>query len=136
MLFELSLSSHLTSTNMEYRKLNRAEESVILYRRTEPPFSGEFENHFQKGTYHCKRCGAPLFQSDSKFDASCGWPSFDDSIPGSVKEIPDPDGYRTEIRCSSCDGHLGHVFRGEHFTQKNLRHCVNSISLTFDPEDE
>lgn len=117
---------------MEYRKLSKAEERVIVQRGTEMPFSGEFENHFENGTYHCKRCNAALFKSDSKFDASCGWPSFDDSIPGAVEEIPDPDGYRTEIRCSSCGGHLGHVFRGEGFTEKNVRHCVNSISMTFE----
>jgi len=117
----------------DWRKLTRAEEAVIVHRGTERPFSGEFEQHFQPGTYLCKRCGAELYRSDDKFDARCGWPSFDQEIVGSVARIPDPDGERTEIRCARCGAHLGHVFEGEGFTPRDTRHCVNSISLSFVP---
>ncbi|MEM0156300.1 MAG: methionine-R-sulfoxide reductase [Thermoplasmataceae archaeon] len=121
---------------MEWNKLSRAEERVIVYRETETPFSGEYETNFRKGTYVCRRCGAPLYRSENKFDAHCGWPSFDQEISGSVKRLPDPDGMRTEIRCSKCDGHLGHVFLGEGFTERNVRHCVNSISMRFIADKE
>jgi peptide methionine sulfoxide reductase msrA/msrB len=116
---------------MEYPKLTPEEERVIVNRGTEAAFSGKYENFWEKGTYVCKRCGAPLFRSDTKFDAQCGWPSFDDAIPGAVKRIPDPDGMRTEIECAKCGAHLGHVFLGEGFTPKETRYCVNSISMDF-----
>ena len=119
-----------------YNKLTPEEESVILHKGTDIPFTGAFESKTDPGIYICRQCNAPLYKSDDKFDARCGWPSFDDAIPGAVRKIPDIDGRRTEIVCSNCGGHLGHVFTGERFTAKNTRHCVNTTSLKFIAENE
>jgi peptide-methionine (R)-S-oxide reductase len=119
---------------MNYNELTRDEEKVIVRKATEPPFTGEYDNFYQDGTFICRRCNAPLFSSKSKFDAGCGWPSFDESFPNSVKRIPDPDGIRMEIECYNCGAHLGHEFLGEGFTEKNTRNCVNSLSIRFLPK--
>lgn len=120
---------------MKYKQLTPEEQKVILQKGTERPFTGKYDKHDEKGTYTCKQCGSALYHSDAKFDSGCGWPSFDDEIKGAVKRIPDADGRRTEIVCANCSGHLGHVFEGERFTAKNTRHCVNSISMDFKPDN-
>ena len=118
---------------LKFYDLNKAESSVINNKGTETPFTGKYTNYKDKGTYICKKCGAALYYSSDKFESDCGWPSFDNEIKGAVKRIPDPDGLRTEIECANCGAHLGHVFTGERLTAKNVRHCVNSISLGFVP---
>jgi len=121
--------------NMQYNPLTKEEERVIIHKGTEPPFTGKYVQFHEDGAFHCKQCGEPLFSSENKFDSGTGWPSFDDAIEGAVREIPDADGRRTEIVCANCGAHLGHVFRNEGFTDKNTRHCVNSISLQFSPDN-
>lgn len=116
---------------MTLKKLTEQEARIILHKGTEAPFSGEYCDNKQQGKYLCKQCGAELFLSEDKFDSGCGWPSFDDELPDSVEKVADRDGRRTEILCKKCGGHLGHIFQGEGFTKKNLRYCVNSLSLQF-----
>ena len=126
----------MSKHNRHYRKLTPEEERVIIHKGTEPPGSGKYYNFFEKGTYICKRCNAPLFRAEAKFNSHSGWPSFDEAIDGAIKRLPDPDGIRTEIQCANCGAHLGHVFEGEGLTPKNVRYCVNSISLMFITDKE
>lgn len=116
---------------MNFNKLTDEEKRVIENKGTERPFSGEYNDFYDEGTFICKKCNTPLYNSKNKFSSGCGWPSFDDNLENAVKRIPDADGRRVEIVCSNCGGHLGHVFEGEGFTSKNTRHCVNSVSLSF-----
>jgi peptide methionine sulfoxide reductase msrA/msrB len=126
----------MSEKEKKLKKLTKEEEGVIIQKGTEMPFTGKYYAFWEKGTYVCKRCGAALYRSESKFEADCGWPSFDDEIPGAVKKSLDADGVRTEITCANCGAHLGHVFLGEGFTKKNVRHCVNSISMDFIPDKQ
>jgi peptide methionine sulfoxide reductase msrA/msrB len=136
--FSLTIQSEETTkeTKVKLNKLTTAEKYVILNKGTEIPFTGKYYKNTEPGTYTCKQCDAPLYRSTDKFDSGCGWPSFDAEIPGAVKRSLDSDGHRTEITCALCGAHLGHVFEGEGLTDKNVRHCVNSVSMNFIPESQ
>jgi peptide-methionine (R)-S-oxide reductase len=118
---------------MAYNNLTPEEKRIIDDKQTEAPFTGEYDNFYKEGVFICRKCNNPLFSSKAKFDAKCGWPSFDENYPNALKRLSDPDGHRTEIECANCNAHLGHVFEGEHMTNKNTRHCVNSLSIRFIP---
>jgi peptide methionine sulfoxide reductase msrA/msrB len=133
-IYLINMNNDLYSQEkLGYNDLTKEESQVINKKGTEYPFTGKFEKYKGKGTYVCRQCGEALYYSENKFDSNCGWPSFDDEIPGAVKRTTDADGSRTEITCSNCGAHLGHVFSGERLTSKNIRHCVNSVSLDFVP---
>ena len=121
---------------MAYNQLTPEETGVIVGKGTEMPFANEYDQLYKDGTYVCRRCNNPLFDSKAKFEAGCGWPAFDKNFPGAVKRLPDPDGQRVEIECAHCGAHLGHVFEGEKFTDTDTRHCVNSLSIRFIPKGE
>jgi methionine-R-sulfoxide reductase len=123
-------------SSMQLNQLTPEEKRVIEDKGTEAPYTGEYEEFFQPGVYICRRCNALLYRSEDKFNAHCGWPSFDDAVKRAVKETPDEDGQRVEITCNTCGAHLGHVFRGEQLTEKDTRHCVNSLSMRFIPKEE
>jgi peptide-methionine (R)-S-oxide reductase len=123
------------SNEATYNPLTAEEERIIIRKGTEMPFTGKYNDHKEKGLYVCKRCNAPLYRSQDKFNSHCGWPSFDDEIKGAVQRVPDKDGRRVEIVCANCGAHLGHVFEGEYLTPKNTRHCVNSVSMNFIPAE-
>jgi peptide-methionine (R)-S-oxide reductase len=117
--------------SMQYNNLTEEEKRIIEQKGTERPFTGEYDNFYKEGTFICRKCNLPLFSSKAKFDAHCGWPAFDENFPNAVKRIPDVDGFRVEIECANCGAHLGHVFEGERMTEKDTRHCVNSLSIRF-----
>ena len=117
----------------DHNELTPHESYVIEAKGTEAAFSGEYDDFYEAGSYVCRRCHAQLYRSEDKFDARCGWPTFDDEIAGAVTRLLDPDGQRIEIECANCGGHLGHVFLGERLTAKDTRHCVNSLSMRFVP---
>jgi peptide-methionine (R)-S-oxide reductase len=125
--------SDTTSGKEKWKELTPEEEHVLVHKGTERAFTGKYTDHKETGVYVCRRCETPLYRSHDKFESHCGWPSFDDEIPGAVRRVPDADGRRVEIICNNCGAHLGHVFTGERMTKKNTRHCVNSISLKFIP---
>ena len=122
-------------TTPSYNSLTAEERQVIEHKGTERPFTGEYDNFYEEGSYLCRKCDAELYRSIDKFDAHCGWPAFDKEVPGSVTHLRDPDGMRIEVECANCGGHLGHVFMGEGFTATNARHCINSISMKFVPAE-
>lgn len=121
---------------MKYNDLSEEQWKVIEDKATEAPFSGKYNEFFKEGIYVCARCDNPLYDSAAKFKSGCGWPSFDDEFPGATKHLPDADGMRTEIVCAKCGAHLGHIFQGEHLTDKDVRHCVNSLSINFIPRED
>lgn len=121
---------------MAFNPLSEEEKRVIEKKGTERAFTGEYDNFYLPGVFICRKCNAPLFSSKAKFDAGCGWPAFDEHYPNAVKRVLDSDERRTEIQCAKCGGHLGHVFTGEQLTEKDTRHCVNSLSIRFIPDGE
>ena len=122
-------------TNQNYNPLTVEEKYIIEHKGTERPFTGEYDDFYESGSYICRKCNTELYKSADKFDAHCGWPAFDKEVPGAVKHLPDPDGHRIEVECANCGGHLGHVFMGEGFTPTNAHHCINSISMKFVPAE-